>query len=301
MRDKKKFYLARYTKKVWLDSYGKEAEADWYNYNCPDNIYNYLEFMIDMLEGGGVEIGNNDEFHIFTLNDEYLKYLKDNGIENTADVRAKYPASVDYNEKQLFKMAKDEGMMCAYTLLTIPVIMHREETSYKSTSYKLDESQIERLTTYLEKIHGKGNVFVYGNFLGLDNIQEDCEKIVANGKLFFEKGIRFDLSDYRKQRYGRMSNMAYLGIPFLVKTPVKKIIYTYAEIDQMLNDINYMPDNISALEQEDFVKYGINTINFEDTSVHEELEESGDLSVIPAQVSIYDLADFIAYCAATFS
>ena len=67
MRDKKKFYLARYTKKVWLDSYGKEAEADWYNYNCPDNIYNYLEFMIDMLEG----VVENDSLFglIYTLDE----------------------------------------------------------------------------------------------------------------------------------------------------------------------------------------------------------------------------------------
>ena len=286
------FNITRYTLKSWMKIYPSSDENNWAAVNYPENIYHFLDNAVNVIETE-MELNPDDLIRVVTIYDDYFKYLKENNLVDSQEVRTQYASIYPFTDNDLLKKAKKSDMMRAYTLLTIPVIYFSEKNNNKSTNYLLTQEQKEKLTIYLEKIHGKGNVYVYGNFIGIDHIINDEEKIIANGNLHFEKGIDFELFDYKKQRYASSINLAFLGMPFLVKVPVNKCVFKMSELTDILNDHKYNPEYISSFTSEEFFTYNIKAINFEDTNIFDELSKDDNISIVPIELPTFELDEFI--------
>ena len=286
------FNLIRYNQKAWMTSYPSSDKAQWYSITQPDNIYDFIDTAITGIENEEIEISDDDVINIVTLDDNYFAFLKENNLEDCPENRMNYPLTLKFSNKDLMKLAKDNDFLRAYTLFTIPIVVIKEGI-VNQTSYNLDEEKIEKLTAYLEQIHGKGNVFVYGNFIPLADIKHDMEKIIANGALYFEKNIRFEMPQYRKQRYEEKVNLIMLGIPFLVKAPVKKMSFKLSEINRLFNNPRYTPDLTTSLTSDDLRKCNLNVKGFEETEIYKTLSKSKEFNIAPIQLPVYEIEQFI--------
>ncbi len=291
-KSSKIFNLIRYNQKAWMTSYPSSNEVQWYSITQPDNVYDFIDTAITGIENEDIELADNDIINVVTLDNNYFSFLKENNLEDCPENRMDYPLTLNFSNKDLMKLAKDNDFLRAYSLLTIPVVVIKEKT-VSSTNYNLDNEKIEQLTKYLEKIHGKGNVFVYGNFIPLSIIKSEMEKIIANGILYFEKGIRFEMPYYRKQKYDEKVNLIMLGIPFLVKSPVKKMSFKLSEINRIFNNPKYMPDLIAQLDSNELSKYGINAESFETTQFFKDISKNPELNIAPVELPVYDIEQFI--------
>ncbi len=292
-RQKSVISISRYTQKAWLRSYPSSDEEEWQEQTHPENVYDFVSTAFSVLEDNDYEVSDKELVRIVTLDEKYYDYIKEKGLEDTSQQRAQYAAYCQYTNKELFEMAQKAGLDKAYTLLTIPVVMIRKEISVQSTNFKLTNEQIDKLTNYLEKIHGKGNVFVFGNFVEISEIVNNKQKFFVNGNLYFEKGIRFDLTEYRKQRYDNAINVAFLGIPFLIKSPIKKMVWKMDEFERMFTSLKYVPDLLETFTQEEFEVFRIEAPNFDETDIYKEIVDTGNLNVIPMQVALYELDEVI--------
>ena len=286
------FNIIRYTLKSWMKIYPSSDENNWAAVNYPENIYHFLDNAINAIETE-MELYPDDTIRVVTIDEDYFEYLKENNLVDNQEVRTQYATEYPFTDTDLLKKIKENDMLRAYTLLTIPVIYLSEEVNNKSTNYLLTQEQKEKLTQYLEKIHGKGNIYVYGNFIGIDHIIEDESRIIANGNLHFKKGINFELFDYKKQRYAGPINLAFLGIPFLAKVPINKCVFKMSELTEIFNDCKYNPEYVSNLTSEEFSIYNIKAINFEDTSIFDELSQDDKISIVPIEVPTYELNEFL--------
>ncbi len=294
MADKvsKIFNLIRYSKKAWMKSYPSSDEAQWYSITQPDNVYDFIDTAITGIENEDIVLSDNDVINVVTLDDNYFTFLKENNLEDCPENRMNYPMQLNFSNKDLVKLAKDNDFMRAYTLLTIPIVVIKESV-VNQTNYILSKEQIDELTAYFETIHGKGNVFFYGNFIALADIKREMEKIIANGILYFEKNIRFEMPQFRKQRYGEKVNLIMLGIPFLVKAPVKKMSFKLSEIDRIFNNPKYVPDLITSLTAGDSTKYNANIKYFDETNIYKKLSKNKEFNVAPIELPVYDIEQFI--------
>lgn len=297
--------VTRYPEDVWMKEYPESNHNEWYDRTLPWNIYDFLSNILIDCDENGIDANG---VTMVTLDEDYYKYIKENNLENNQKTRCDYAKDNPYTKQQLFEKAKEKGLDKAYSLCSILIAKIFPYNIPKSTSYKLSEEHVEYLTKYLEKVYGNGNVYVYGNLMKPEKIVEDEDKIISNGNLYFEKGIRFEMKEYRKQYYEKDEQLTFLCIPFLIKSPVEKIDFTKEEFDKIFEDFKYTPDLLIKLSQEDFKEFGIKAQDFYNTRVYREIEKYLDEDG-PSTISDYvsmnyevmnDVAEFAEEIIETF-
>ncbi len=221
--------VTRLTYDVWKETYPNSTRAEWSATTRPGHVINFIGNAADVLESSDTQL-KNYKIRVATLDDEYLCWLKDNQLENSADSRQQYAQEMSDDEAlRLLRKNRDDYV---YNIVAFSVIcFYSEGLQSTKTQYKLDKQLCNDLKEYLEKIYTKSIVYVPGLVMKPDELYYHADMLINITKPYFEDKVSIKYGKYDEQLYSTKGiNATILYIPFVVCEKLDTAVFNPDEL-----------------------------------------------------------------------
>lgn len=168
MAEKEQVICLRYTKEALRKNKGLGLkEEDMY----PHEYLAYVDTVRQALNSDPNKTVdyNNISFKIVTIDDiEYVKWLKKNNKKDSDNSRCIYGKEI--SEEKASKILKDNNLNYTYNFMFLPIFAIG---TGKEISAQLEIEEKNALIKALEKIYGKGNIYVPGHIISSTIIKDN--------------------------------------------------------------------------------------------------------------------------------
>ncbi len=239
------FRISRSTYEVWKDSYPNLNKEEWKKAFHPHDLLSYL-FVAQTKLIENFDINANEPFPnicVVPLDDEYMGWLKENGLTNTQENRIKY-INNHVDEENAFRLMKKHEWNVDYELMGIPLYVYTEEPvgENRETCYKLPQDMQIELQDYLEKAYGKGNVFVSKYIFKQDDYFENPDYVLRMAEAYFKEHVGVSYGILETQKYADKNvNLYILIVPFVVKRVYNSAVFN---LDEICDKVTWVHPNL---------------------------------------------------------
>ena len=262
-----------YSYDVWMDAYPESNKKEWKERACPDSLFDFLDFQAHAVKSVGYyDLKPSTKLIPVVLNDEFLKWIKDNNLENNTENRTKYMFMISQDNEKLMALREKYSLNEEYFVMSIPFVCLDTKFRIAPTSnYKIDKKCKNEIISYLEGIYGKNNIFISGHVLTPEKFLKNHNQIKDFAKKYFEGTFKNDMmSEYNSQQYYEINGIYKLCIPFVVRFKYDKPYYSFEELETMLAS-----NPCIMFFKEDFEEFCITGVKeFEKTNIMDLVQKS---------------------------
>lgn len=243
----------RYTFDAWSKTYPELGAAEWEDYNCPDNYVDYFAGILyenKEIEKQSAE-DENFAFIQVVIDDEYFEWLENEEKENTSENRILYGLTLTKEDR--IRLISKNKMDRSYTVLCI-AISSIDENPKKEMNIKLSDLTKEKLITYLEKIYGKGRVFLPGYVVFQEDFVNVNYMFTNMAKIYFELGKVHEIEEFECQDNSSLYKLLELCIPVVICN--NAAVSAFKPFDYAITE-DHIPEAYQAPEEVFFTEEGL--------------------------------------------
>lgn len=232
---------------------------------------------------------------VCTLDEEYIEWLNDIGLKHNEENAGQYISAM--SDEDALRLLRKNEFDNEYTACVIPLVLDADMYLNQKTNFKLDELSVKLLQRYLDRIYGKGTVYVPGYILSCENVfdPDTPERLIDFAKEYEESGmqIRYDEWNYQ-DNYIDVIDIAddvdgrqlIVLIPFVVHA---KIDTPYIDIANV--SLAESPQMLYSFTKSDMYDCGIDNVpDIWDTRFFEHLAENINFTrLIARPIEIYSM------------
>lgn len=210
-----KNHIVRINKDTFDVTKSRHPEAtfeEWEEKFVPDDMIRFLFNAV-----GEYEPDEEVSMCVIVVDDEYFKWLEQNGLENTNKAKDKYMQSV--SETQAYRLMQKHNWDTDYVLMGIPVYVNNFDRTYK-----LPIEVNNELLKYLSKIHGDGNVFLPRYMFKAADCETCAPELLKMGKKYFAGGVAGRKKEWNVQKFTDTDSNVLI-IPFVVRRKYDSAVF----------------------------------------------------------------------------
>lgn len=161
------------------------------------------------------------------------------------------------SDEEATKLLKHNHLNMNLTLCLYPFVITDMNNSIEDKDYALSENSTEKIQELIEGVYGKGNVWIPGVVMPVEETETKSKDLLRRAHEFFSGSPEIKLNKkYGVQKNKKKSDFFPLCIPFVVKNEFNSSVYTLEQLygGKSINEIKnltYIVDKIRFLSDYD--------------------------------------------------
>ena len=235
--------VTRYTKDVWFKTNPDSTEEQFQMIATPYNPYDFIVNLVERVED--INFDEIDAIRLVTLGQEYLDWLKENGLKNNEKNRIKYINSIDTDEADQIMKKYHYDRVLSTSAFFVSLKGEGFSNMPRKTVFRLEKEDKERITEILENIYGEGNVYVPGCIVKPDVYILQRERFEQMALDYFVDGKESDVKRWMEQKFAPDTNISAVVIPVFLWDEIDSCVISAAQYTYEGDQTTYYNDTLS--------------------------------------------------------
>jgi len=184
-----------YTKDTFLDIYPDKTVSDWEKCYRPYNIDRFLLLNLFSL-AKNYDFSETSKISLYTIDDEYISWLKSNSLEHNTNNLQKYNNSI--SEQDCIRLSQKNNSLVQIDVKFLEIELKNKSQTGFYNGTKLNKDQIAALSSFLSDNYETSSIYLPGYIIPKDNVINEMPKIRNIGIAHFIDDIDVSIASYEK-------------------------------------------------------------------------------------------------------
>lgn len=247
----KRLKIGRFTYDTWMKCNPDSNIHEWEESQKPYSLSLFVMSVIEKVcSKGSVHLEDLDTIQIVVLDENYIRFLEENKLMNSADTRALYLLDDDEANDILRKNKMDRDLQ----VMVIGVFVSSRE---KVEVIEISKETRDYIRDCLSDIYGE--VWLPGYLMTAEDVENESERLMMMAAQHFENNREITISKYKELTLegcdGTTLPIDFAFMPFVVKGTNQKACFSMEEFTKNLYEMHKKVGNEEKLKIENMLKH----------------------------------------------